>query len=262
MMARMAWGLFVVALATTGCGVGGSDSGGQLGGRTFLSSAVTDHGETRALAPGTRIQLTFDNDKIKADAGCNHLFGPVRVVGERLTVSDLGWTQKGCEAALHEQDDWLTGFLSAGPSWRVDGDQLVLRAGDTEIAFVDRRSAEPDRALVGTRWVVESLVEGRVVSSMPAGVEAYLLFQEGDRVTGSTGCNTVTGTAVRPVDKPDVIVFTGISVTMVACRSASAQRSESAVLSALHGEARVKIDGDRLALTSSDGRGLGLRAGG
>src|SRR3954468_8745900 len=106
MMTRLTWGLLSVTLAAAGCGTGGSKPGGQIWARTFLSSAVTQHGEIRPLVAGTRIRLTFDNrsGEVKADAGCNHLTGRVRLDGGRLAVSNLGGSAMSCDAARHEQD--------------------------------------------------------------------------------------------------------------------------------------------------------------
>src|SRR3954469_11652487 len=113
MMARLTWGLLSVTLVAAGCGAGGSKPGGQIWERTFLSSAVTQHGQIRPLVAGTRIRLTFDNRtrELKADAGCNHLTGRVSLDGSRLAVSDLGGSAMSCDAARQEQDTWLARFI-------------------------------------------------------------------------------------------------------------------------------------------------------
>jgi heat shock protein HslJ len=259
MRAKLIWGLLAVASAVAGCGAGGSAAGGQIWGRTFLSSTVTHRDEIRPLVAGTRIRLRFDDGAVQADAGCNHLAGRASQEGGQLAVSDLGGTAMGCDAALTRQDAWLAGFLSGRPSWRLDGDTLVLRAGDTEIVLVDSRVAEPDRALIGTRWSIESVIDGQAASSVPAGTNARLTFQVGDRVTGWTGCNTFSGTATRPSD--DTIVFSRIVSSRRACPTEAGRHTESAVLAVLAGRVQVTIQGDRLTLTHPNGQGLSLRAG-
>src|SRR5690242_17014558 len=116
-----------------GYGGDGSGGAGSLWGRTFLSTAVTEKGEDRPLAPGTRLLLTFQDGNLRAHAGCNHVTGPVSLDGGRVGVGALASTMMSCGDVLDGQDRWLAGFLSANPTWRLDGDDLVLSTGDTEI---------------------------------------------------------------------------------------------------------------------------------
>lgn len=252
-------GFVVVVLLLAGCGASGVGAAGvgPLAGRTFLSTAVSEQGSARPLVAGTRIRLAFDGDsKIDAHAGCNHLFGTATVDGDHLVVADLGGTDMGCDSALHEQDRWLTRFLGSRPSWKLDGDVLVLRSETTELTLTDRRVADPDRPLQNTRWVVESIADRQAVSSVPAGVEAYLVFQQGDRVIGSTGCNRLSGTAVQA---SGTITFAKIVTTKIAC-AADVARVEEAVLAVLKGTVTSTVEASQLILTHPSGRGLHLRA--
>jgi heat shock protein HslJ len=237
-------------------GYGGGDESGDLWGRTFLSSTVTVNGEDRPLAPGTRLSVTFQDGDLRVHAGCNHMSGPVSLDGGRLDVGAFASTMMSCGDALDEQDRWLAGFLSANPTWRLDGDDLVLSTGDTEIRLTDRKIADPDRPLRGTRWVVESIIDNQAVSSVPAGAEAHLTLRDGDRVEGFTGCNNFGGTAV---ERGGRITFSNIFSTRMACIGDS-ERLESAVLSVLDGRVTAQVEADALTLTRPDGRGLRLRA--
>jgi heat shock protein HslJ len=228
-----------------------------LWGRTFLSTTVAEHGRKRPLAPGTRLRLTFADGDVRAHAGCNHLTGRVRIDGDRLTMGPFASTQMFCAPPLQEQDAWLAGFLGAGPMWRLDGDDLVLSTDDTDIRLTDRRIAEPDRPLLGTRWVVDGVVDHGSVASVPAGVEAYLTLRDDGRVDGFTGCNHFGGTAV---ERDERVSFSEMYATRMACGD-EIGRLEAAVLAVLDGEVDAHVDGDRLTLTGTDGRGLRLRAG-
>jgi heat shock protein HslJ len=244
-------------VAMTACGSGsGAGGAGEVWGRTFLSTAVTEAGKARPLVADTQLRLTFENGQVRANAGCNHMSGPASVEGGRLSVSDLATTSMACDPPRMEQDSWLAAFLGGGPTWRLDGDDLVLHGGNTEIRLTDRRTADPDRPLHGTRWVVDSIIDSQAVSSVPAGAEAYLTFGEGNRVEGSTGCNSLHGSAVEQGDR---ITFSQLATTKMACADEK-MRLESAVLAVLDGEVTARIDADRLTLTRPDGRGLQLRA--
>ena len=130
----------------------------DLWGREFLSTAVTEHGRIRPLVPGTRLRLAFEDGDVRAYAGCNHLTGRALVDGRRLAVERFASTDMACDPVRQEQDAWLASFLAAGPTWRLDGDDLVLGGGGTEIRLTDRSVAEPDRPLRGTRWVVDAVI--------------------------------------------------------------------------------------------------------
>lgn len=255
--------LFASAASATGCAGGSSDgSGGSAGareelrGRTFLSTSVTEDGRPRELAAGTRVSLRFVEDgRLLADAGCNTMAGQVQTRGGRLSVADLSMTDMGCDAPRHRQDEWLAGFLNAGPAWRLDGANLVLASGPTELVLTDREVAEPDVAIEGTKWVVDTIVDGQVASSTPAGGIASVLLERGTAAV-STGCNEGSAPYQLAGTK---IGFGDVVITKKACEPDLAQL-EQAVLAVLQGEVEFAVDADRLRLDHPSGKGLQLRA--
>jgi heat shock protein HslJ len=197
---RAGFGIVLVALLVLGaCGDGGDRGGGPgsagtgsaLIGKTFLSSAV----DGRQLVAGTELRLTFSDDgTIGASAGCNQFVGELEIEAEALVVTNLGGTEMGCDPERHAQDEWFTGFLTTQPTWELDDDHLTLTAGGTTIVFTYREVADPDQPLVGTRWVVDTLLEGDAASSVPQGAEAYLEFGDDGKISGDDGCNGFGGT--------------------------------------------------------------------
>ncbi|HZM81385.1 MAG TPA: META domain-containing protein [Candidatus Limnocylindrales bacterium] len=246
----------VILLLLAACANAGSTGGdgSRPAGRTFLSTAVTGH----TLVEGTQIQLEFPEEgKLNARAGCNHLFGEVTYAGDRMKVSGMGGTDMGCEKARMDQDQWLTEFLKAGPKFTLTGDELVLTGDQVTIKLLDRKAAQPDKSLSGTRWVLESLIDGQSVSSVPPGVEAFLQFQD-DKVLGNGGCNGLGGQAVQG---PGTVTFSSVFATKKACGPPRDQ-VESVVLAVLDGKVAAKIDGDVLELKHPNGKGLQLRSAG
>lgn len=228
-----------------------SDSS-PLVGRTFLSSSVTGY----QLVATSRISLSFTDDgKLNAQAGCNHLFGNLAIEGDKLNVSDMGGTDMACDKPLMDQDDWFIKFMTAKPTWKLDGDELVLAGSGTEIKLLDREVADPDRPLEGIQWVVESLLDGESASSLPQGAQAYLQF-DADKVSGNTGCNMLTGTFTST---GEAITFSGIATTKIACPG-DVNVLEQKVLAVVNGEVTFSIEADRLVLVHSSGQGLHLRA--
>jgi len=227
---------------------GGSPRAG-LDDRTFLSTAI----EGRALVAGSRVRLSFQGDRLGASAGCNSMSGSYAIDGGRLVARQLATTEMGCEAPLMEQDQWL-GSLLDGATITLDGDTLSLAKDGVRLTLLDREVADPDRPLIGTRWILDGLISGGSVSSVAAGVTAVLTFSNG-RVDVEAGCNTGGGT-VEIAD--GLITFGPIALTKMAC-VAEMMAVERAVTGALSGQVRYTIQAGALTLDAG-GKGLTLRA--
>jgi heat shock protein HslJ len=254
------WLLAGALALVSGCG--GDDDGAAsperaptadaLAGTTFVSTEA----EGYEFVDGTALTLGFpEAGKLTAASGCNSYFGDFRIESGVLTVGQLGGTLIGCPPELQRQDEWVSEFLSSGPRIALAGDTLTLTGSDATITLVDRKVVEPDVALEGTRWNVESLVTVDAVSSVPVGQAAFLEFADG-QVTGDAGCNRLNGIATVGAD---TITFGPIATTRRACPDAHAL--EAHVLEVLTGEVAYEIDGDRARLTHASGKGLDLRAG-
>jgi heat shock protein HslJ len=249
-----------VVLVLAACGdetVPTTDSEG-IEGRTFLSESVTENAESRELVEGTRISLQFGDDgRLSANAGCNNLFTDVSIGADVLETGLVGGTEMGCDQARHDQDQWLSAFLESSPAWTLDGDRLTLSSGDSEIVLLDRRVADPDRALEGTRWVVDTIVTGDAASSMWAGTEgsAWLVIEEGG-FTASTGCRDVDGSVEVSADR---LRFSDAVQTDPACPPELAD-VDDVMLALLTGDVEYEIEAARLRVDHPDGVGLGFHA--
>jgi heat shock protein HslJ len=198
-----------------------------VAGRTFLSTSITDGGVDRPLVAGTRIRLDLRDGDLTASAGCNTMGARYHVDGQRLIVEQLSMTDMGCPAALGAQDTWLAQLLGAGPTIRLDGDELDLTSGTVVVRLMDRRVADPDRPLVGTAWTLESIIGGDAVSSVPSGAQpATLLFSSDGTVTVSTGCNQGSATWTRAGTG---ITFADLVLTKKACAGPGAALESAAI---------------------------------
>jgi len=159
----------------------------------------------------------------------------------RLTFSAPGEHRLGTEA----------GCNSMGGAARFSGGRLLV----DDLATIDM-GCDPERPRRGTRWVVDSIIDGESVSSVPAGAEASITFEDNDRFGGSTGCNAMGGTAAV---HEKTITFSDVITTKMAC-DPDRNRLERAVLSVLDGDVADRIEADRLTLNNPNGHGLGLRA--
>jgi len=125
----------------TSCSSGGADPAALMG-KSFTTQQATIGGVEQSLAQGSTLTLSFTEDGISAKAGCNTIFGAANLDGGKITVATpLGMTMMACEQPLMDQDQWLSRFLSSGPSWALEGTTLTLSSGSDAIVLEDATSA-------------------------------------------------------------------------------------------------------------------------
>jgi len=256
--ALFAFAVVAVVTLAVGCGDDASDSAsGTTEPRTsapdglegtYTSTSVTGHD----LVAGSTIALTFDDGNLTAQAGCNTLGGSYRVTGSTLEVSnDMQSTMMACPPGYAEQDQWLTQFLTSGPTVSLDGTTLTLASGGVTMVL----SAAPtgSAALEGTAWVLDTIVEGSTASALPAGVEPPTLEFDaaGTRANVFTGCNR--GGADTKISG-STVNFGPMMLTEMACPGAASQ-VESSVVAVLDGRVTYRISNRELHLDKGD-RGL------
>lgn len=244
---------------TPGTGDGAGSEG--LAGRAFVGTDVTVDGEPYELAADTKLRLSFNDGELGADAGCNSMGGTFVVTDDVLVVDSLSQTEMACvPEARMEQDTWLVGILTGGPTVLVDGDRLVLTAGTTVITLTDEEVADPDRPLVGTAWELDTVLSGDTASSdaSTASAEALVLtlvYEGTYTVSGSCGI-APTGTFALGTDR-DVVTFTADPADLCAREMTTSEAALNQVLAAE--QATYEIDRDRLTLLAG-GKGVSLRA--
>ena len=114
----------------------------------------------------------------------------------------------------------------------------------------------PDRALEGTRWVLDTLVDGDTASSSQ-GDPAVLVLRADRTAEASTGCQQVSGTWLL---EGDALVVDDLLGSATCAPELAAQ--DAHVTAVLGSSPTPVVEGDRLTLTADDGRGLVYRAEG
>ena len=173
-------------------------------------------------------------------------------------ITGAGWTEIGCEPDLDVQENWYFEFLQSSPALARDGDTLTLTGDVTEIGYLDREVAMPDRDLVGPLWTVNTIIDGDTAGNANWSEPATLQFTQDGEVEVTTGCNM--GAGGYAVDG-DEITFDEVAVTEKGCADETHQMLEVGVLLVIHhdGPVTFEIDADRLRLEIR-GAGLGLKA--
>jgi heat shock protein HslJ len=229
--------------------VAAAPSAGDLDGNTYIVTSVQGHD----LVKGSEIALRFDAGSLGISAGCNSMSGGYSVTDGKLAVGAMMSTEMACQEPLMAQDQWISAFVN-GAAITLDGDTLALVKDGVTVTATDKEVAKPDLPVEGTVWMVESLVSHQAVSSMPAGVEASLVFADG-KVAVDAGCNKGSGAAEIG---DTTITFGPIATTRMFCEGAAGE-VEQQVLGVLSGDVAYTVDSDALQLRGAAG-GLDLRA--
>ena len=183
---------------------------------------------TRILSPGNPpIAFTIPYDPAKIVA--THQY----VVRARILVDDK----------LLFTSDTATPVITRGSPTSVS--MVLARVGAIQTAQAKPGGPKP---LEGTYWKAVELA-GTPVSSQDPKREAHLLFQAAGRVSGSDGCNRMTGSYEL---KGDAITFGQMAGTQMACLNTA--EIERPFREALKGATRLMVVGDRLELADATGK--------
>ncbi|MFC6012382.1 META domain-containing protein [Nocardia lasii] len=222
-------------------------------GKTYISTAV----DGDPIPGGGPLTLSFTDGRISANSGCNSASGSVDLSDHTIRTSPLAGTLMACPGDRGEADAWQHGFLESAPTWRLDGDELTLTGENSTVRLTDKKVLTPDKPLTGTDWVVTGMLtpDAQVRSTALDEAGPNLTISADGTLTGSTGCNRMTGTAL--VDGATV-TFT-VATTRMMCAE-DVMEIEQNVLRALDGRATATVDADQLTLRNDNGFGLSLRA--
>lgn len=203
-----------------------------------------------------RATLVVEDGTVGGTAFCNSYGGDAEFRADgSMTVGGLSMTEMGCEPSrLLELEQLFADHLMAATSWAIDADTLTISAPTGDWVFGREAPVEP-AALVGTEWVLDTLIEGDAASNQPGMEAATLVFGEDGSLNGSTGCRTVTG---RWTQQGATITMTELALDGTC--AADAETLDAAIVGVLE-QVTVEIDGERLTLMASNGNGLSYQAG-
>lgn len=152
----------LLAIVLAGCG-----SGDPAGGAEDVEDItwVLTEGEGRAgpmdALDGARVTFRLEpgGDEVGGVSGCNHYFGTAQVDGGSVAFGALGGTEMGCDQPVMELEANYLDALAGVDTLEVDGDSLVLEGPDERLVF-EREPDAPTADLLGTSWILESVIEG------------------------------------------------------------------------------------------------------
>jgi heat shock protein HslJ len=203
---------------------------------------------------GARATLDIGDGTVGGTSYCNSYSGTFSLDGDELVVEGLGGTDMGCAPELMTAE---AAYLEALAAVRRVGSSdgfLVLTGPDVELRFRPVAPV-PTMQLLGTRWVLETLLDGEVASST-TGQPAELVLADDGTLTGSTGCRGISGS--WSLDG-DVVRVTSFAADGSDCTPDVAAQ-DGQVVSVLGDGFQVAVAGDSLTVTGRDGLGLVYKA--
>lgn len=260
MRTRLTLRLTVLLVLTSACADADTGAADLLGdGETWILVDGAVGGVPVLGRPDAVVSLQRTPDGIGGTAACNSYFGTLSASGDRVSVGQLGQTEMGCEAPLMETEQRYLEALARVTTGVRDAGGLRLRGPGVELVY-ELEASQGDVALVGTRWVLDGLVDGDAVASVSSDLTAAeLVLEQGGVMRASTGCRWLEGRWSQDGDRVDV---TGLAVpdgeSLGVCQPAYA-RQDQQVEEVLRDGFGFTIAGDRLRVEGPGGLGLHYR---
>lgn len=242
-------GIFLLA----GCSLLTNGASASLDG-DWLLQAGTNQGQPVPIVAGSPINLKIDGTQAGGTAACNHYGGKIHVSGSSVSFSEMAQTEMACidDRIMASEAAYMTALLKVTTAER-SGNALVLSGPGVELRFA-LIPPVANAGLVGTTWVLDSLISGDAVSST-VGDRATLQFSADGTFEASTGCRDVTG---RYTVEGNQVQATLDPYDTFACGNGVGNQDDH-VLEVISNGFSAATKGDSLTLTAGD-KGLGYRA--
>jgi heat shock protein HslJ len=259
-MRRLTIVLIGIASLLAACGAGQaapSDPGASTGeviGDWVLTGGSID-GEDAPVLADHRITMTITGSTIGGSAACNTYGGEITMGADGLHLDNLVQTEMACvdPAAMAAEAAYM-GALARVREIVRDGEELVARGEGVELRFAAVPPL-PTAELVGTTWVLDSVLVGDVAGS-PVGEPANLELDADGTFSGSTGCRTFSGDWM---EQGDQIVASSWGLDEETC-PAELSVQDDHVVSVIGDGFIPTIEGDLLTLMDPGSIGLVYRA--
>jgi heat shock protein HslJ len=241
----------MATIFVVGCGAP-TPSPVDISGAWQLTGGAVD-GAMFPLVADAPVTLSVSGTQISGRSPCNHYGGEIVVDGSGSRFQMTSMTQMACAEPVMAAEAIFVAALPRVRGAVRDGDRLALTGPGVELAF-EHLPPPPVAAMVGTDWVLESLLSTDVVVSV-AGDPATLRFEPEGSFHGSTGCRTFTG---RWVQADGGVTAPELAMDQTECPPDLAQQ-DGHIVSVLE-RFRPSVDGQSLTLDGDSGQGLVYRA--
>ena len=134
--------LGILALSIVGCvGTTPTPTSGLEDTKWILES-YGEPGNLQAVLEGTEITATFESTKsqVRGSAGCNTYFADYKINGNKLSISQMAYTEIGClepEGILEQEQEYLQTLLAA-ESFQLQNEELQIDCGGQILTYTSR----------------------------------------------------------------------------------------------------------------------------
>lgn len=236
-----------------------------IDGAWVLTSGHLD-GEPLDLVDGRDVTLTIDGDQVSGTAACNS-YGGMLDTDDRLggggpfVVTDLSWTEMGCEPDVMQLEQRFLAALRAIDSYELAGSlHLGVTGVGTSLSF-DPVAPVSTADIVGTTWVLDTVIEGDAASNSAIMSAAELTLADDGTLNGSTGCRSLEGEWDTVGGEIVFTTFAAVENPLAGVCAPESEALDGFIVGVLEGGFAAAVDGSRLTLTASDGDGLSYTAG-
>jgi heat shock protein HslJ len=155
---------------------------------TWRAISGTVNGVPVALIEGIPVTMTYDGSHVTGTAACNeYRYENVVVAGHDVELGRASVNAMGCEPRVASIEDAFLGSFGPQAWFEVEEGLLVWRTPTATWIF-ERVVPAPDAAIVGTVWILESVLYEFGLMATPWIGDARIEFADGGAVTGSSGC--------------------------------------------------------------------------
>jgi heat shock protein HslJ len=241
--------------ASTGETATGESSPGSAEGAWTLVAGRGPGGALR-LVDGRPVTLTVTGHEVRGRAACNSYSGTATRDGDAFLPGAIARTQVACaDDAVMALESAYFAALTTVTTATGTGDRLVLRGSAAELTFT-RRAPVAQAAVEGTRWNLDTLIDGERASTTLGA--AFLLLDGSGGLTGNGGCLDLAG---RYRLEGATLTMSGLRLVEQPAADCGPEPAaqDARVMAVLRGPVAVEVDSRRLTLTSGS-LGLGFAA--
>ena len=122
----MTLSLGCMILTTVACGTSGS----ALEQNEWSLNSYGEQNNPEQVLDGAEITAKFDKSKgeVNGSGGCNTYFASYEIDGNKLSISNLAWTERAClsPAGIMEQEQEFLSLLADAESYQIDDTSLTI----------------------------------------------------------------------------------------------------------------------------------------
>lgn len=201
------------------------------------------------------ITFSVDGTEVGGTSACNGYFARLELADGQLHLGELGSTAMLCgggpDGEVMRSEVAFMQALERVRAAQGEADRMTLSGPGVELVF-SRQPPIPIADIVGVDWLLESVIDGDVVSAA-IGEPATLRLQAVRTFHGSTGCRTFEGTWIEAAGR---LVATQAEM---AGECPDGLGGQDGKVTEWFDGALPTIEGDRLTLTMKGGTGLVYR---